>query len=418
MTHLIAIPKLGLTMTDCTLIEWHKADGDRVESGDILFAIETDKITSEIESDGAGYLHRFAEIDSPQVIGSVIGGLYETKDAALAASAAPTADPPVAAATPIAERPLLAPAAPEHGQRLRVSPLARRTATGAGIDPAALTGTGAYGAILRRDVDAEIARRDQAPAARPAARPVARPVARAEPVLAAPGEASRRPLAGLRKTIARNMLQSLTTTAQMTAFGRVDMAEVVALRAACVANEADLGVRVSFTDIILKACAVVLARMPQINASIIGDEIVTWAGVNIGLAVALDDGLIVPVIQDADQKSLVEIAHARLDLAARARAGHLSREDLQGGTFTLSNFGSYGGDFETPLLNPPQSAILGIGAITDEVVVRGGQIVIRPMMMLSMTFDHRLIDGAVAGAFRNELRALLEKPATMLASLR
>ena len=214
------------------------------------------------------------------------------------------------------------------------------------------------------------------------------------------------------------MMQSLASTAQMTAFGRVDMAEVVALRKSCVANEKDLGVRVSFTDILLKACAVVLARMPEINASIIGDEIVTWAEVNIGLAVGLDHGLVVPVIHDADRKSLVEIAHARIDLAARARSGQLGRDDMAGGTFTLSNFGSYGGDFETPLLNPPQSAILGIGAITDEVVVREGQIVIRPMMMLSMTFDHRLIDGAMAGAFRNALRGHLENPYAMWAGLR
>ena len=412
MTHLIAIPKLGLTMTDCTLAEWLKADGDRVEHGDILFAIETDKITSEIGADGAGFLRRFAEVDSVHVIGSVIGGLYETKDAALAASVVPGAAGSAEAVPAFAKvaqvGPPLAPmVVNDVCHRLRVSPLARRVAQGAGIDPAGLKGTGVRDAILRRDVDAEITRRAAAPA--PRAEPAAPAAARAP---------LRRPLAGLRKTIARNMMQSLASTAQMTAFGRVDMAEVVALRKSCVANEKDLGVRVSFTDILLKACAVVLARMPEINASIIGDEIVTWAEVNIGLAVGLDGGLVVPVIHDADRKSLVEIAHARIDLAARARSGQLGRDDMAGGTFTLSNFGSYGGDFETPLLNPPQSAILGIGAITDEVVVRDGQIVIRPMTMLSMTFDHRLIDGAMAGAFRNALRAHLENPYAMWAGLR
>lgn len=416
MPHQIAIPKLGLTMTDCTLTEWHREDGERVEKGDLLFSIETEKITSEIESDGAGFLRRYAELESQHEIGSVIGALYETKEAALAATgpeaSAPAAleapaeapDTPVAAPLPVST-----PAPVVDGHRLRISPLARRIAREAGVDAARLTGTGAHGAILRRDVEAEIARR--------AAAPVMVDAPNVEPG-AADGVASRRPLAGLRKTIARNMMQSLQTTAQMTAFARVDMAEVVALRAELVEHENNLGVRVSFTDIVLKACATVLARMPAINSSIVGDEIVTWAGVNIGLAVALDDGLIVPVIRNANRKSLVEIARERIDLAARARAGQLAHEDMQGGTFTLSNFGSYGGDFETPLLNPPQSAILGIGAINDEVVVRKGQIVIRPMMMLSMTFDHRLIDGAVAGGFRSELRALLEKPAMMLAGLR
>ncbi len=390
MAHDVTIPKLGLTMVDCTLTGWTKADGERVEKGEVLFEIETDKITSEVEADGAGFLRRFAEVDTLHTVGAVIGALYETKAEALAA-AGPGAAAVVEVAAEVAR--IEAPVAVARGQRKRVSPLARRIAQGAGIDPGGLAGTGAQGAVLRRDVDAVIAGR------------------------VGPGP-KRRPLAGLRKTIARNMMQSLQMTAQMTAFARVDMAEVVALRASCVANEAELGVRVSFTDIVLKACAVVLARMPDINSSIIGDEIVTWDAVNIGLAVSLEDGLIVPVIKNADRKSLVEIALERIDLAVRARAGQLGREDMAGGTFTLSNFGSYGGDFETPLLNPPQSAILGIGAITDEVVARDGQIVIRPMMMLSMTFDHRLIDGAVAGRFRAELRALLEKPATMLAGLR
>ena len=398
MMHAVAIPKLGLTMTDCTLAEWHKADGDLVARGDILFAIETDKITSDIEADGAGYLRRFAEASTVHLIGSVIGGLFDTKEASLDASVLPGAAAAVAEAPAVAQPPTLS--FTEEKQRLRVSPLARRIAQGAGIDPAGLTGTGASGAILRRDVDAAITRREATPAPR------------------AGREPTRRPLAGLRKTIARNMLQSLASTAQMTAFGRVDMAEVVTFRKTCVANESDLGVRITFTDILLRACAVVLGRMPAINASIIGDEIVTWGAVNIGLAVALDDGLVVPVIHDADRKSLPDIAHARIDLAARARVGQLGRDDLQGGTFTLSNFGSYGGDFETPLLNPPQSAILGIGAITDEVVVRDGQIVIRPMMMLSMTFDHRLIDGATAGAFRNALRAHLQDPYALWAGLR
>jgi pyruvate/2-oxoglutarate dehydrogenase complex dihydrolipoamide acyltransferase (E2) component len=425
MTHPVAIPKLGLTMTDCTLVEWAKQDGDRVEEGDILYAIETDKITSDIEADASGYLRRFAEIDTMHEIGAVIGRLYDTKAEALAATSHDVGQstvsdetlpgpvlPGVDAPQPAAPAP--EPVAPVATGRARVSPLARRIAGEAGIDAAALKGTGAHGAVLRRDVDAEIARRASQPAK--AVEPPAAPVRAATAIATASDQ--KRPLAGIRKAIAQKMMQSLQTTAQMTGFGRVDMAEAVKLRKACVAAEAELGIRVTYTDIVLKCCADALAAMPEINSSIVGDEIVTWGDVNVGLAVALDDGLIVPVIHNADRKSIAEIARERLDLATRARAGRLTRDDLEGGTFSLSNFGSYGGDFETPVLNVPQSAILGIGAITDEPVVREGQIVIRPMMMLSLTFDHRLIDGAVAGRFRSRVRTALENPFSMLATMR
>ncbi len=297
-------------------------------------------------------------------------------------------------------------------------PLARRIAGQANIDPAALTGTGAHGAVLRRDVEAEIERR--AAAARGAVAAVPAPAVRLAPEPAVPAGAGdlRRPLAGIRRAIAQKMMHSLQSTAQMTGFARVDMGEAVRLRKACVAAEAELGVRVTYTDIVLKACADALAAMPEINASIVGEEIVTWGDVNVGLAVALDDGLIVPVVRNADRKSIAGIAHERADLVARARAGSLARADVEGGTFSLSNFGTYGGDFETPILNAPQSAILGIGAIADEPAVRDGQIVIRPMMMMSLTFDHRLIDGAAAGRFRARVRAALENPYSMMARMR
>lgn len=414
MAHLVAIPKLGLTMTDCTLSEWAKQDGDKVEQGEVLYAIETDKITSDIEADASGYLRRFAETDTMHEIGSVIGALFATREEAMAASGAVMAARP----SQVVEEPQIeivrAPAHPPmpgaKPGRARVSPLARRIAAEAGIDPAALTGSGAHGAVMRRDVDAAVARRAEMAKAQASA-----PTA---PVVAPTAGDRRRPLSGMRRAISQKMLQSLQLTAQMTGFARVDMAETVRLRAACVAAEAELGVRVTYTDIVLKACANALATMPEINASIIGDEIVTWGDVNVGLAVALDDGLIVPVIHNADVKSITAIAHERADLVARARAGRLTREDLDGGTFSLSNFGSYGGDFETPILNVPQSAILGIGAITDEPVVRDGQIVIRPMMMMSLTFDHRLIDGATAGRFRTKVRAVLESPYSTMATMR
>jgi pyruvate dehydrogenase E2 component (dihydrolipoamide acetyltransferase) len=425
MAHTVAIPKLGLTMTDCTLVDWMKGDGDRVEQGEILYAIETDKITSDVEADGSGFLRRFAEVDSMHEVGAVIGALFATRDEALKATGPDTASAVPAEAVPAHVTPAVvgtpsigqAPAAGKPG-RARVSPLARRIAAEAGIDPATLSGTGAYGAVLRRDVDAEVARRTAAgPAKAVDPSPQATQLHAAAAVPVGIGD-RRRPLAGIRRAISQKMMQSLQSTAQMTGFARVDMHEAVRLRAACLASEADLGVRVSYTDIVLKACADALAAMPEINSSIVGDEIVTWGDVNVGLAVALDDGLIVPVIRNADRKSIADIARERIDLASRARSGQLTRDDLEGGTFSLSNFGSYGGDFETPILNAPQSALLGIGAIVDEPVVRDGQIVIRPMMMLSLTFDHRLIDGAVAGRFRTRVRTALENPYSMLARMR
>jgi pyruvate/2-oxoglutarate dehydrogenase complex dihydrolipoamide acyltransferase (E2) component len=212
------------------------------------------------------------------------------------------------------------------------------------------------------------------------------------------------------------MTASLAGAAQMTAFARVDMAEAERLRRALVADADALGVRVTVTDLVLKCVAATLRAVPEVGEWIEGDEIVSSDAVHLGLAVALDDGLVVPVIRDVDRLSLVGIAQARRALVERARAGRLAREDLEGGRFTLSNFGSYGGDFETPILNPPQSAMLGIGRIADDVVARDGVPVVRPTMWLSMTYDHRLIDGALAGRFRAHLKGLLEQPARLLAT--
>lgn len=416
MANLIAIPKLGLTMVDCTLVEWAKQDGEKVSKGEVLYTVETDKITNEIEADGNGFLQRAAGIDSVHLVGAVVGYLHETAEAALSAAAAGGSEAPaqIESTAPIANSSepqpagsggltMLTPA--RDGERILISPVARRIASENGLEFGDLDGTGPGGAILRRDVERRLAEGPKAATETPQALPPA-------------SEPSRRQLTGMRRSIANRMMQSLQGSAQMTGFGRVDMAEATRLKKACIAKEGELGVRISFTDIVLKAAASALAQMPEINSSIVGEEIVTWNEVNIALAVSIEGGLVVPVIRNADRKSLVEIAHERLALAERARAGKLSREDMEGGTFSLSNFGSYGGDFETPILNPPQSALLGIGQITDEPVVREGEIVIRPMMMISLTFDHRLIDGAEAGRFRARLKTLLETPLLQMATLR
>lgn len=422
MAHPITIPKLGLTMVDCTLIEWAKQDGEKVSIGDPLYTVETDKIASEIEADAEGYLQRVAGIDSVHEVGAVVGYLRETKEEA-AGGVVPDATPgprdvdaqPAGMTCSVGDTPdreaaqafTTLRADMENGARVLISPVARRIAdeNGLGLADLAGHGSGPGGAILKRDVEGRLERRSQR-----AAIPVA--------ASATAVTSSSRPLAGIRRTIANRMMESLQGSAQMTAFGRVDMGEVVRLRAEFVAREQELGVRVTYTDIVIKAVATILSHMPGINAAIIDDKIMEWADANIGIAVALDDGLVVPVVHRADSMSIIEIARRRGELVHKARNGALEPADLAGGTFSVSNFGTYGGEFETPILNPPQSALLGIGQIADEAAVRDGEIVIRPMMMLSMTFDHRLIDGAEAGRFRAKLKTWLENPAAQMAEMR
>lgn len=407
MSQPVTIPKLGLTMEEAVIVEWHFADGERVAKGSNLLTIETEKVMFDVEAEADGFLQRVAPVGARLKVSELAGYLHASaEDAAQAAQAqaVPAAVAQVvAAATEEVEPPVAAAAHPARlasagkgTSRIMASPVARRLAHERQVPLHSVQGSGPGGVILRRDVV-----KAQAPQAAPAA-----------------AASSRRPMPSMRRTISQRMMHSLAATAQMTGFGRIDMGEAAAVREALAARESQLGARITYTDLVLKACACVLAEMPEINACIDGDDIVTWHEVHLGLAVAVEEGLLVPVIRNADKLSLVEISKERQRLVERARGGSLTRDELEGGTFTLSNFGSYGGDFETPILNAPQSALLGIGRIGDEPVVRDKQIVIRPMMMISLTFDHRLIDGALAGRFRSRLRELLEQPALMLAHLR
>ena len=437
MSVAVTIPKLGLTMEEAVVIEWGRADRAIVKKGDVLITIETDKIMFDVEAEQDGYLQRVAEIGATLPVGGLAAWLHPTADftavgaggapavAAVAAApvaVSPAAAPVVAAAAATSPSPSPQPAAHPaslqagsgaSGQRLMASPVARQLAKVQNLDLASVAGSGPGGVILKRDVVAA----EHAHANRPVTAAVAAAVAPMR-VATPTGSFSRTPMSSMRKAIAQRMTQSLTSKAQMTGFGRIDMAEAVKLRESLVAAEKELGARITFTDLVIKAAATVLAGMPEINATIDGNDIVTWSDINIGLAVAVDGGLMVPVVRNADRLNLVETSLARQALIAKSRAGKLTREDVEGGTFTVSNFGSYGGDFETPILNAPQSALLGIGQITDEAVVVDKQIVIRPMMSISMTFDHCLIDGSVAGLFRSRFKAMLEQPAQFLARLR
>ena len=395
----ITVPKLGLTMEEATLVSWAVAPGTQVAKGDTLFSIETDKINYDVEAEDAGFVDRTIAEGDTVVVGAVVGYLL----------ASPDEGRPVAAAAPETElAPVdLAPSAAVHAapqnsdkpQRRYSSPLARRIAAENDIAIGDLIGTGPRGVILKRDVEKALAKNSA--------------------LTAVPqGSATRLPLTAMRKAISQRMSHSLASTAQMTGFGKVDMTDVVEWRAGLLNLLAPEAPRPTYTDIVVKGCALVLRELPILNSYIDGSDVVTWEDVNVGIAVAVDGGLLVPVIRNADRLSLLEIAAERIALIERARSGKIAPRDLEGGTFTVSNFGSYGGDFETPILNAPQSALLGIGRIADEPAVRDKQIVIRAVMMMSLTFDHRLIDGADAGKFRARLRDLLEQPSHLLAQLR
>ncbi len=289
--------------------------------------------------------------------------------------------------------------------------MARKLAEEHAIDITRVAGSGPGGRIVREDIEKTIAAKEAAPAPKPAA---------TAPPAATAGERGIKqtiPLTGMRGTIAERMHHSLAVAAQLTTMGEIDMGEIVRLRNNLVAQESTLGTRVTYTDILVFAIARILCAHPRINASIIDNEIKVWEDINIGVATALEDGLIVPVVKHADRKSLVEISKEIKALVEKARENKLSADDIHGGTFTLTNLGALGSGwtFETAIINQPESAILRIGAITDRAVVRDGQIVARPIMTYSLTYDHRVIDGAVAAKFISSLISALENPTLLLA---
>jgi pyruvate dehydrogenase E2 component (dihydrolipoamide acetyltransferase) len=395
----VLMPRLSDTMAEGTLLQWIKHEGDAVQRGDVIAEVETDKAIMEIEAYDSGVLTRIiVEPGSTVPIGQPIAVIGKPTDAT------PAPDAPAATSAP----------APS---RLPMSPLARAMATKHGLDLTRITGTGPGGRIVRADVESAIAAQAGASPDEAAPRPV-RPVVAD---VAAPPQASREteeseqvPLSSIRRITA----QRLTESAGVPHFyltSVVDADALLALRADVNAALAGGAPRVSITDLLIRACAVTLRSHPQVNSSWAGDHLLRHRRVNIGCAVALDDGLIVPVVQDADRKNLTEIAGEVHELTARARDGKLTPEEFTGGTFTISNLGTYGIDHFTAVINPPEAAILAVGAAQQEAVVRDGQVVAVTTMKLTLSVDHRVVDGAVAAAFLRDLVARLEHPLRIIA---
>jgi len=449
----IKVPPLGESIVEATISRWAKQPGDPVAAGDTLVELETDKVTVEVPALRAGVLRTHARREGDVVVvDELLGELDES--APPAAVAAPPAAPATVASAPVAPAPVapaaVAPApAATPARAVRASPSAQRVATAAGIDLAAVAGTGRGGVISKPDVLEHLARSQAAPVTpTPAAATSLAPVtatpatatpATATPVTATPASATpataaptattpvpaTRPAPGARETrekmstrrrrIAENLLLAQHATAHLTTFNEIDMTAVTALRDRLRERvEKEHGVRLSFMPFFIKAACQALARYPVVNAQIDGDTVIYKHYVHMGIAVASDQGLVVPVIRDADGRGLVDVAREVSAVAGRARAGKLTIDDLTGGTFTITNSGVFGSLISTPILNYPQVGILGLHAIQDRPVAEHGQVVIRPMMYVALSYDHRIVDGQQAVLFLVRIKELLEDPASML----
>jgi pyruvate dehydrogenase E2 component (dihydrolipoamide acetyltransferase) len=411
---LVTMPKLSDTMVEGTLVKWVKTKGDKVEVGDILAEVETDKATMEMEAFDEGILSELYVAEGGMIkVGDKIALILadgETADTAPAAQSTPTAEKPKASAppatTPLAPAPRAA--APATTGRTKASPLARKIAATRGVNLSSIAGTGPGGRIVKKDVE-------NAPTgggggvaspAKPAIR-AAHGIAGEEKIIA---------LTGMRKTIAERLLASKTQIPHFYLSVTMDGGPLMALRKELNAMaEKDGGQKLTVNDFILLAAARAAAEVPKINAAYDGDAIIEYAEVNLAVAVAIEDGLITPVIKKANTLSLREISAQMKELAAKARGKKLKPEEYQGGTITLSSLGGFGIDSFLPIINPPQSFILGIGAIIKQPVVNEqDQIVVGHRLVVSGSGDHRVVDGAVAAEYMNALRRLVEKPALLL----
>ncbi len=405
----IDMPQLGLTMEKGTILQWLRAEGEAVQKGQPVVLIQTEKVEYEVESPAVGTLLKVVAKEGMELpVGGLMGILGQPGEDLTslltgtpvgvelgAKREAPSAVTVAAGATPDAPS-----AGGAIGERIKISPVAKKLAQEHGIDIATLTPTGPEGRIVREDVERAIAAKSEAPSA-----------GRREEQKAIPEVI---PLSGIRKVIFDRMSQSWREAAQVTLFADADMTELVKLRQARLADwEQRFGIKPSYSDLIHMAVARALREEPRINCRLDGQAVRVRKEVNLAFAVDLGEGLIAAVIRDADKKSLGDLAKAARDLADRARSGRLAPDDMANGTFTVTNLGTVGVEYFTPIINPPQAGILGVGKIMEKPVVLNGGIHVRSMMTLSLVFDHRLIDGAPAARFLAKVKELLEQPAWM-----
>lgn len=400
----IKAPTFPESVADGTVATWHKKPGEAVKRDELIVDIETDKVVMEVLAEADGVVGEILKNEGDTVLsGELLGTLVEG-----GAASAPLAAAPVAAVAAQA-------AAPAAAEEALLSPAARKIAEENGLNPAAIAGTGKGGRVTKEDVVAAVEARKTAPVAAPVAKPAA-PAAEA-PLFAAGERVEKRvPMTRLRAKIAERLVEAQSSMAMLTTFNEVDMHEVMALRSKYkdLFEKTHNGVRLGFMSFFVKAAVEALKRFPAVNASIDGNDIVYHGYQDIGVAVSSDRGLVVPVLRNAELMSLAEIENGIATFGKKARDGKLSIEEMTGGTFTITNGGTFGSMMSTPIVNPPQAAILGMHNIIQRPVAINGQVVIRPMMYLALSYDHRLIDGKEAVSFLVTIKNLLEDPARLL----
>jgi pyruvate dehydrogenase E2 component (dihydrolipoamide acetyltransferase) len=410
MAEPIIMPKLAMAMQEGAVVEWLVDEDAYVEKSQPVMVVETEKVTYECEAPASGYLKRLVELGvTVPVFREVALLARDEEELARLAKRVPSemATPATSAAPPI-------PVAAPIKERIPVSPVAKKLARANSLDLSRVAGSGPGGRIVKADVERALTAREAA--------------AHLPETMETPNgmeiEGMRVlatiPFKGMRRSIADHMVRSLSHSAQLTQAGEIDMSEMIHLRRALLEKEEETRGRITYTDLFVYVLSRAVRHVPIVNSSLVDDEIRVWADVNVGIAVALDineyeSGLIVPVVKHADRKSLGEISAAVRDLTARARAGRLVPEDVSGRTITLSNAGQFasGWSFSTPILNAPEAVIVQPGGIAERPVVVGGEVVVRPMVTMSITFDHRIMDGVAVARFFAKLKELIETPALL-----
>ena len=389
----VKVPMLSESVSEGTLLEWKKKVGEAVARDEILIDIETDKVVLEVPSPQAGVLVEIVAQDGETVVADQVLARIDT--AATAAAEAPAAAP--AEATPAA--------APAAAQNNAAMPAAAKLAAETGVDVNALQGSGRDGRVLKEDVQ----------------NATAKPTAAAAPAVALPAGArpeERVPMSRLRARVAERLLASQQENAILTTFNEVNMKPIMDLRAKYKEKfEKEHGTKLGFMSFFVKAAVAALKKYPVVNASVDGNDIVYHGYFDIGIAIGSPRGLVVPILRDADQMSIADIEQAIVDYAKKAKDGKIALEDLTGGTFSITNGGTFGSMMSTPIINPPQSAILGMHATKERAVVENGQVVVRPMMYLALSYDHRIIDGREAVLTLVAIKDALEDPARLLLDL-